>query len=115
MLKQMIDLYESSDGISVDEIFNTCLRNDSSYKQYSKQEIIALKRQFLDYVISAEELRNIQNQVNLRPHRKGDNQYRQRYDEILAVNRVSQKDNRPHKRYVQAFINNISVPKTLEE
>ena len=115
ILKQLINLYESSEDISIDEIFNTCFRNDSACRKYSKQEIIALKRQFHEYVRTAEELRNIQNRINLRPQRQIDNQYRQRYNTILAANSILQKDNRPHKRYVQAFINNISVPKTLEE
>ena len=115
MLKHLIDIYESSDDISIDDIFNIHLKNVPEYSQLSKQDIVDLKRRFLDYVRAVEELRNSQDRIKRRPKRSEDDQCQQRYYDILVANSIPQRPNRPHKMYVEAFVNNISVPKTLEE
>ena len=105
-LEYLIDAYESSEEMSIDEILSIVLKD----ADLSIEESIELKRQFFAYIEEAETADRHDEYEEWKWEKNG----------IFTDNPppdkgTSHRKKRPHKKYVEAFINNISVPKSLEE
>ena len=105
-LEHLIEVYESNEEMSIDEILSVVLKD----AELSIEESIELKRQFFAYIEEAEAADR---------HDEYEEWKREKVD-IIPDNPPldkgpSQRKKRLHKKYVEAFINNISVPKSLEE
>ena len=105
-LEHLIDAYETNEEMSIDEILSIVLKD----AELSIEESIELKRQLFAF-IEETETAEIHDEYEMWKREKAD---------ILPDNppldkSPSQRKKRPHKKYVEAFINNIPVPKSLEE
>ena len=105
-LEHLIEVYESNEEMSIDEILSVVLKD----AELSIEESIELKRQFFAYIEEAEAADR---------HDEYEEWKREKVD-IIPDNPPldkgpSQRKKRLHKKYVEAFINNISVPKSLKE
>lgn len=109
-LEYLIERYEKSDEITIDDFLADTLKNDPYFEALRLEEVIEVKRQFLGYLQTLEfgtsdeygEALLSDSEASPVPERPG-----------AVRERLTKWNHR--KRYVQAFISNISVPKTLEE
>lgn len=117
LLDYLIELYESHEEMTLDDAFHV-LHDLEEYKDLSKGEQVKLRREFVAYVRSWEENSRVFEQRQYRAERGLDyteerpdllNDQRLRFENADGIVRQSRK------KYVEAFINNISVPGTIEE
>ena len=111
-LEYLIESYERSDDTAIGSFLVDTLKNDPRFTDLSPEEAVELKRKFLGYVQVLEY--GIQNEYEEIFARKTEvpvypDQREPEFETSFHI-RVQHQ-----KRYVQAFVNNISVPKTLEE
>ena len=110
-LNKLINAYVVNEEMSAGEILNDVFQNDLEYSYLSTEESVTLKRQYFNFVNSEESQLNREEQGEF--YRRS-----QLSPEVIANLEVSEnkyKNRHPHKKYVEAFVTNISVPKTLEE
>ena len=109
-LEYLIECYEKSGEVTIDDFLADILKNDPYFEALRLEEAIELKRQFFGYLRTLEfgsmdeygEALLSDLETSPAPERLG-----------AVRERLTKWSHR--KRYVQAFISNISVPKTLEE
>ena len=105
-LEYLIDAYESSEEMSIDEILSIVLKD----ADLSIEESIELKRQFFAYIEEAETADR---------HDEYEEWKREKIgifpDNPPPDKGPTQRKKHWHKKYVEAFINNISVSRSLEE
>ena len=58
LLEYLINAYEETENVTVDEFLSEVLKNDTRFTDLKKEEVVELKRQFLDYVRDSEERRD---------------------------------------------------------
>ena len=109
LLEKLINVYETNEELSVDEILAYVQKEDKDYSSLTKEEAIQLKRDFLKYINASEEQCLLEN----KRERKGVPEAE--VSILRNTYTLSRERRRPHKRYVEAFVNNISVAKTLDE
>ena len=111
LLKRLIEVYESSSEKTADDVLSDVLRHDPRYTELSKEERVQLKRDFFAYVRAIEEPKSIEERDYIRDHVSR----KVLTDFSYESERLLRKRRRPHRKYVEAFVNNISVPSSLEE
>ncbi|GEM_PF-402025 len=110
-LKQLIDLYESAEEMSAETVLERVLKNHPEYKSLPIEEKVRLQREFMQYVNSADEVLRYQNRSDTGLI----NDEGMRAIET-PLNIIWPRECRiPHRKYVEAYITNISVPKSIEE
>lgn len=118
-LNHMIEIYDSNGDLSIDELFSDIFTKDPALKGLSVEDTIELKRQFMEYIQYSEEQELKQEYKEYRA--KDDYKYELEpgYDSIPNTEYksllVPHKMRGQRKRYVEAFISNISAPKSLDE
>lgn len=145
ILEKLINAYEENEDITVDEVLSSTLKSFPEYAELSKEEIVELKRQFFDYCRDEEKVALFEDKVFFREEArfyeeeaerigKKEERTSEEAERACKINLASsagkgirysaalpekleprRNTRRPHKKYIEAFINNISVPKTLEE
>lgn len=112
-LDYLAHMYEADETADANSVFEEALRNDE-FARMSKKEIVELKRQFLNYIRISDELNNHEEQLARGIERESRTVERLEDNDglIFASNHPIKKS---HRKYVEAFISNISVPKTLGE
>lgn len=111
-LELLIDSYNTSEAETPDEFLDN-LRNDTRFRNLTPEEKIQLKRRFWGW-IQAQEYDYYDEQSSEAAFRK-ERPESPETDRTEDRNAFRTEKVRHRKRYVEAFINNISVPKTLEE
>lgn len=112
-LGYLAQLYEANENANANSVFEEALRNDE-FARMSKKEIVELKRQFLSYIRVSDELINREEQLKRGIERESQIIEQPEESDFLSFAN-NQPNKKPHRKYVEAFISNISVPKTLEE
>ena len=115
LLEYLINAYEETENVTVDEFLSEVLKNDTRFTDLKKEEVVELKRQFLDYVRDSEERRDYEEPSERVDASTKDIHFDKLPEELVGSTASPRKRKRAHKKYVEAFVNNISVPKTLEE
>ena len=115
LLEYLISVYEEHEGMTVDEVLSDVLKQDPRLAELSKEEVVELKRRFLDYVRDSEDWDFYEE----REKKSYEQSERIHFDklprELSFSEEASRRRRRVHKKYVEAFVNNIAVPKSLEE
>lgn len=121
LLERLISTYEENEDLTIDEVLQTILKHDPAFSELSEMEIVDLKRRFVDYIRSEEE-RSSYEELRERSHSRDLGPlYDSQIDDISKKDQPSNvvapslRRKRPHIKHVEAFINNISVPNSLEE
>lgn len=135
VLEKLISAYEENEDITIDEILSFTLKSYPEYTELRKEEIVELKRQFYDYC-QKEEKAYYEEEIAERIDKElyfyeeaektgesdldsdagtGARPHMELSEKRPVFSEPYRKRRRPHKKYVEAFINNISVPKSLEE
>lgn len=113
-LKNLIKAYNSNEELSVEDFISSVLTNNPDFSDLTKEETVELKRQFMDY-LQREETSNISEEYEERKiKRYASPEYREK-SECLVSKDLTYIRKRPRRKYVEAFVNNITTPKTLDE
>lgn len=114
LLENLIEFYETHEEANAEIAFNTVIQSRMEQYGLSKEDSVNLKRQFINYIDYSDQLNSFEELQEYRNTPKAPLNNEPYLDEIVyyAANRPK---SRPHKKFVEAFINNVSVPKTLEE
>ena len=117
LIDNLISLYETSEGTTVDEFLTEVMENDQQFSELSIQDRVELKRRFLMYINSIDERSSYDEYESLddrsaSPIKK---ETIKQQDNMYGTDSFYRKGKRRHRKYVEAFINNISVPRSLEE
>ena len=115
LLEYLISTYEENEGLTADEILAEAIKQDPRYSRLNREESIELKRRFLDYVRDSEERSAYEERKEKGYANAEDIRFDKLSEEFSSDDLLTRKRGRAHKKYVEAFINNISVPNTLEE
>ena len=104
ILERLISRYDQEDDNSIEDLLSEITQSSQEYREMSLEERLEVKRRFTDYCKSAEK-------------EIYDNE---RFDSAKAsgiyldFNSLSPQK-RKHKKYVEAFVSNISVTDSLDE
>ena len=113
-LRYLIETYNSNEELSVEDNISNVVKNNPSFSDLTKEETVELKRQFMEY-LQHEETSYIAEEYEERKNRRlAGAGYKER-PESRALEHITYQRKRPRIKYVEAFVNNISVPKTLDE
>ena len=114
----LISLYETSEEITVDEFLTKVMESDQKLSELSIGDSVELKRQFLMYINSIDERSPYDDEYMSLEDRSASlikTETMKQQDDLSRTEAFYRKGRRRHRKYVEAFINNISVPKSLEE
>ena len=118
-LDHMIEEYEANADLSIDEFISDIFTKDPVLNDLNVEDAIELKRQFMNYAQYSEERELKQEYYEYKTkdvyesvHESGSGIMQEATERYLVA---FHKRTRPRKKYVEAFINNISVPKSLDE
>ena len=113
LLEEIIIKYESYEEIFADDVFSEIQESDHRYNSLNQEERLRLKRAFSKYQNYNEEIHpfieqrgNTANETDILKSMQSESRFGQ--------NALSQSCRRPHIKYVEAFVNNISVPDRLK-
>ena len=109
ILERLIEKYENEQEISVDDLLAKYLDDDPEYGGLGLDETIEIKRQFIDYVNLSNKYEEIEDEKELSSGLEI-NEFR-----TCLQYREPRKKCKPHLKYVEAFIANISVTDSLDE
>lgn len=119
LLDYLIEVYETNENLSIDEILSDALKKNPLFNELSSEETVELKRLFMYRVRNTEEMELAREFNEYREERISECEFEPRMyhnaDVILPSVEAPRMMRRPRKKYVEAFVNNISVPKSLEE
>ena len=121
LFERLISAYEENEEMTFDEVLQTVLKQDSAVSGLSEAEIIELKREFANYVRSEEEFCAYEEQRERGFSRNPEPSYNSQFieksekDESSTIAESSVRRRRTHIKHIEAFVNNISVPKSLDE
>ncbi len=111
-LQNLVDVYEANEDISFEEVFSEDLKNSKEHASLNKEDIFELKRQLQAHIQSEEDRINNEERRNIFPYETEDIQSEQQLGKKQATD-LAPGRRRFHKKYVEAFMINISVPKPL--
>lgn len=115
LLERLIDVYEASEDITIEQVFSEARKKWTGFEELNKEDVVELKRQLQEHIQWKEDCLNREERSN---------SYLLSSEEDLSLESLpagrfasdsESKRRRFHKKYVEAFINNISVPKSLDE
>lgn len=111
LLEQLILSYESSEEMSIDTALKEILENNPEHESLSVEDAIELQRDFIEYVQYANEAARFDERIEKGYLKRADAEPVEGY-----LNSYLPLENRKtHKRYIESFIDNISVPRSLAE
>ena len=121
LLERLISIYEENEEKTIDEVLQTALKYDPVFSELSEKETVDLKRRFVNYIRSEEE-RSSYEELRERDRNRNSglssvslsDDTSEKDEQCIIVN-SSERRRRPHIKHVEAFVNNISVPKSLDE
>lgn len=121
LLSRLINIYEASEDSSIDEVLQTALRNDPEFSELSDEEKVELKRQFIAYIQSEEERSSYEEMQerfrgsDIRGTLDWTSDSIPDQKETCSFAEPTIRRRSRHIKHVEAFVNNVSVPKSLEE
>ena len=111
LLEKLISCYESNEDMSIDTALKTVLENNPEYESLDKEAAIELQRSFIEYIRYANESERFNERIEQGYLRSIDAEP----TEAFLNSYVPQEKRKTHKRYVEAFIDNVSAPRSLAE